>query len=154
MLPSMTRSANYARAFQMHRAALMDLYEQLPEDQGTFSAWEGGMNFMAQADHLSVSATRFLSMIQGQTPAPAPEPSQTLTEARGRLWDTNELALAAISALTDDALARRVPAFGGREMPVTALLDMIITHEAHHKGQVWVMARMIGVKPPMFVKMG
>jgi uncharacterized damage-inducible protein DinB len=47
-----------------------------------------------------------------------------------------------------------VPAFGGREMPVTALLDMIITHEAHHKGQVWVMARMIGVKPPRFVKMG
>ncbi|MFD1732035.1 DinB family protein [Deinococcus malanensis] len=30
----------------------------------------------------------------------------------------------------------------------------MVSHEAHHKGQVWMMARMIGIKPPMYVKMG
>lgn len=154
MLPVMNRSAVLARTFQAHRSALLDLLEQLPEDQGTFAAWDGGMSFIGLSDHLSASADRFLNMVQGQAPGGMPEPSATLTEARGRLWDSQERALSAISALSDEDLSRRVPAFGGREMPVAALIDTIITHEAHHKGQVWLMARMIGVKPPMFIKMG
>ena len=64
------------------------------------------------------------------------------------------LLWASISALSTEDLSRRVTAFGGRELPISALLDMVIAHEAHHKGQVWLMARMIGIKPPMFVKMG
>ncbi len=39
-------------------------------------------------------------------------------------------------------------------MPVGVLLEMLNTHEAHHKGQVWMMARMIGVQPPRYIKMG
>lgn len=150
----MTPAHRYARTFQSHRGALLDLYALLPEDQGTFSAWEGGLSFIGQADHLSVSATRFLSLVRGEQPGAAPAPSATLSEARERLQNTQEATAAAIGALSDEDLQRRVPAFGGREMPVTALLDLIISHEAHHKGQVWTMARMVGVQPPMFVKMG
>ena len=54
--------------------------------------------------------------------------------------------------LTDEHLSSIVEAFGGRKMPASALADFMIAHEAHHKGQVWVMARMTGVQPPMFVK--
>ncbi|MBZ9749933.1 DinB family protein [Deinococcus sp. HMF7604] len=150
----MNRSAVYARNFESHRAALLDLYGQLPEDQGNFAAWDGGLSFIGQADHLSGSAARFLNMIQGQAPGNLPEPSQTLIEARERLGHSMEAASQAMTAMTDEDLSRRIPAFGGREMPVAALLDAIIAHEAHHKGQVWVMARMVGVKPPMFVRMG
>ncbi|PTA67070.1 DinB family protein [Deinococcus arcticus] len=150
----MNRSAIYARNFESHRAALLDLYGQLPEDQGHFAAWDGGLSFIGQADHLSGSAGRLLSMIQGQAPGALPEASQSLTEARERLQQSMDAASQAMSAMSDEDLSRRVPAFGGREMPVAALLDAIIAHEAHHKGQVWVMARMVGVKPPMFVRMG
>lgn len=146
----------YARNFQMHRGALMDLYAQLPEEQGTFSAWEGGMSFIGLADHLAGSSQMFAGMIAGQAPArPAPgSGSATLQEARDRLAATTESAAATMRGLTPEDLARRIPAFGGQEMPVTALLDALINHEAHHKGQVWMMARMVGVQPPMFVKMG
>ncbi|WP_019587390.1 DinB family protein [Deinococcus apachensis] len=145
----------YARTFQSHRSALMDLYAQLPDEQGGFSAWEGGMSFIGLADHLAGSSQMFSSMIAGQAPArPAPGGgSTTLQEARDRLAATTESAAEAMRALTPEDLARRVPAFGGREMPVSALLDALIAHEAHHKGQIWMMARMVGVKPPMFVKM-
>ncbi|MFC4639101.1 DinB family protein [Deinococcus hohokamensis] len=143
----------YARNFLMHRGALMDLYAQLPADQGHFSAWDGGMSFVGQADHLAGSSERFLAMIAGQTPA-AVQGSASLEEARGRLETTAQTAAAAMRALSAEDLGRRVTAFGGREMPVSALLDALIGHEAHHKGQVWVMARMIGIKPPMFVRMG
>lgn len=153
MLPGMNRSVLLARTFQAHRSALLDLFAQLPEDQGTFAAWDGGMSFIGLADHLSASADRFLNMVQGETPGAVPSPSVTLDEARARLADSQERALSAIKALSDDDLARRVPAFG-RELPAGALIETIITHEAHHKGQAWLMARMIGVKPPMFIKMG
>ncbi|WP_102125884.1 DinB family protein [Deinococcus planocerae] len=152
----MTPSESYARTFESHRGALIDLYAQLPEEHGTFSAWEGGMSLIGQADHLAASSTMMLAMIAGESPArPAPGAgSASVAEVRERLRTTTERVAAAIRTLGPDDLARRVPAFGGREMPVTALLDALIGHEAHHKGQVWVMARMVGLKPPMFVRMG
>ncbi|UQN05237.1 DinB family protein [Deinococcus sp. QL22] len=151
---SPSRSALLARALHSHRAALMDLYAELPDDQAQFAAWEGGMSFVALADHLSGSSERFLGMVQGQAPGALPAPSADLPAARARLQQTTEAAMSAIAALGNEDLGRRVTAFGGREMPIAAMVDMLITHEAHHKGQVWMMARMIGVKPPMFVKMG
>ncbi|WP_019010288.1 DinB family protein [Deinococcus aquatilis] len=149
-----SRSAVFARTLQGHRAALMDLYADLPDEQAQFAAWEGGMSFVGLADHLSGSSERFLSMVQGQTPGALPAPSADLPAARLRLQQTTDAALGVISALSNEDLSRRVTAFGGRELPISALLDMVIAHEAHHKGQVWLMARMIGIKPPMFVKMG
>ncbi|ACO45029.1 DinB family protein [Deinococcus deserti] len=143
----------YARNFLMHRGALMDLYAQLPEDQGTFSAWEGGMTFIGLADHLSGSCQRLLSMVAGEKPG-AVASSATLQEARGRLETTGEQIARAIRAMGPEDLERRVVAFGGREMPAAALLDAMVSHEAHHKGQVWMMARMLGIKPPMYIKMG
>ncbi|MEF2276852.1 DinB family protein [Deinococcus sp. YIM 134068] len=146
----------HARTFEMHREALIDLYGQLPEEHGNFRAWEGGMSLIGQADHLAGSSTMLLGMIAGQAPErPAPGTgSASVAEVRERLRQTTDHVAAALRALSPEDLSRRVPAFGGREMPVAALIDSLIGHEAHHKGQVWVMARMVGVKPPMFVKMG
>jgi uncharacterized damage-inducible protein DinB len=146
----------HARTFEMHREALIDLYTQLPEEHGHFQAWEGGMSLIGQADHLAGSSTMLLAMIAGEAPArPAPGAgSASVAEVQGRLRQTTDHVAAALRALSPEDLGRRVPAFGGREMPVAALIDSLIGHEAHHKGQVWVMARMVGVKPPMFVKMG
>lgn len=150
----MSQAAHHARQFTANRAALIELYDMLPGDQGHFAAWDGGMSFIGLADHLAGNATRIVDVIGGQgmgAPAPA---SADLSEARERLRQTHEKVVSAVEALSDEDLNRRVPAFGGREMPVRALLDIITTHEAHHKGQVWMMARMVGVQPPMFVKMG
>ena len=152
----MSRTQNYLASYRMHRAALQDLYAALPEGQGEFSAWEGGMNFIGLADHLSGSAARTLALAQGQAPA-APgsvSPSSDLNEARGRLASSTEQMTAFIAPLSDDDLSRTVTAFGGRQMPISTLLDFNINHEAHHKGQAWMMARMLGITPPMFIKLG
>ena len=39
-------------------------------------------------------------------------------------------------------------------MPLTQFAELLIMYEAHHKGQVWLMARPVGVKPPFFMQMG
>ncbi|PNY80701.1 DinB family protein [Deinococcus koreensis] len=149
----MSQATRYARAFQSHRGALIDLYGQLPEEQGGFAAWDEGMSFVRLADHLSASVNRIPAMLQGQKPDAPGAPSTGLTDARARLQSTQDAFVSTVLALSDDDLQRSIPAFGGREMPVWMLLEFITQHEAHHKGQAWMMARMVGVTPPMFVKM-
>lgn len=135
----------YVRNFLMHREALQDLLAQIPEAQGSFAAWDGGMSFIGLTDHLSGSSSRLFSMMRGEQPQPA-SPSASLA-------DTTDATMQALRGLSDEDLRREVPAFGGRPMPVRALVDFIIQHEAHHKGQVWMMARMIGITPGRFVKL-
>ncbi|AWN22397.1 DinB family protein [Deinococcus irradiatisoli] len=149
----MSRSQHYLRSFQMHRAALEDLYRELPDEQGQFRAWEEGMSFIGLADHLAGAVERLPAMLRGEAPSPV-EGSADLAAARQRLSRSGEQFAQTLAGLSDEALSGPVTAFGGRQMPVSAVLDFLISHEAHHKGQVWMMARMVGVKPPMFVKLG
>jgi uncharacterized damage-inducible protein DinB len=143
----------YARAFAMHRTPLIGLLEKLPEDKASFSAWDGGMSFQRLSDHLSASMERLGMMMSGQTPT-KPEPSADWHAALERLRASTEATRAHFAALTPDQLAATVTGFGGREMPVYALVDGAIQHLAHHKGQLWMMARMNGLEPPMFMAMG
>jgi uncharacterized damage-inducible protein DinB len=141
----------YAGSFTMHRAALIELLEKIPADKGDFAAWEGGMSFAKIADHLSGSSKRIGAMTQGQQPEKL-EPSPDLGAAVQRLKATHSEVVAALEVMPPEMLGQKITAFGGREMPVAALLDFMVQHEAHHKGQVWMMARMVGLEPGMFVK--
>jgi uncharacterized damage-inducible protein DinB len=144
---------NYARSFAMHRAALIELLEKIPAEQADFKAWDGGMSFTRLADHLSGSSVRMGKMMQGIKPD-AIEPSSDFAASIERLKTNLSDTQAMLEGLTSENLQKVVPAFGGREMPLASLVDFMIQHEAHHKGQVWMMARMIGVEPAMFIKMG
>jgi uncharacterized damage-inducible protein DinB len=140
----------YAQSFSMHREALLGLLEQIPAEQGEFTAWPEGMSFRRLADHLSASSGRVSAMTSGQIPQKL-EPSADLAAAVERLREATHSTKLALTGLTPEVLAKVVPAFG-QEMPVRGMIDFMLAHEAHHKGQVWMMARMIGVQPPMFVK--
>jgi uncharacterized damage-inducible protein DinB len=142
----------YAGNFTMHRAALIELLEKVPAEKGDFAAWEGGMSFVKIADHLSGSSKRMAAMSSGQQ-AEKLEPSADLGAAVQRLKDTHSEVTAALGMMPAEMLGQKITAFGGREMPIAALLDFMVQHEAHHKGQAWMMARMIGLEPGMFVKM-
>jgi uncharacterized damage-inducible protein DinB len=148
----MTNGERYAHTFMMHRGALLDLLEMIPDDKGHFAAWEGGMSFQKMCDHLSGSTNRMPAMIAGETPAKA-EPSVDFAAAKARLSASAESARALLAGLSDEQISSMIEAFGGRKMPVSVMVEFLISHEAHHKGQVWMMARMIGVQPPMFVRM-
>jgi uncharacterized damage-inducible protein DinB len=151
-LQSMASTAtDYATLFASHRNPLTALLEKLPADQAEFKAWEEGMTFKRLTDHLSASTMRFGFMLQGQQP-PKFEPTTDWNAALNRLRDSTTSAQATIAALTPETLARVIPAFGGGTMPISGLMDFMVAHEAHHKGQIWMMARMIGVEPPMFMK--
>lgn len=143
----------YARTFASHRTPLIELLERLPADQADFTAWDGGLSFKRLTDHLSSSMERMGAMVAGQTPT-KPEPSTDWPAALERLRSVSETTRAHFEAMTPEMLSTTVTGFGGREMPIHALVDGVIQHTAHHKGQLWMMARMVGLEPPMFMKMG
>jgi uncharacterized damage-inducible protein DinB len=143
----------YAQALQMHRAPLLELLGQIPAEQASFAAWDGGRNFIQITDHLKLTNLRMSAMIAGEKPGNA-EPSSDLSSARAALETASASLTDTISQLSSEQLETVVDAFGGMKMPVYKLLDFAREHDAHHKGQIWTMARMVGVQPPMFVKFG
>ena len=143
---------HYLRSFLAHRNALIGLYAELPEDRRDFAAWEGGLSFLGQAQHLSTSSLRILTMVGGPEVQPQAD-ATTLADVKSQLEQSRDHVARAIADLTGADLERVVPAFGSIPLKVAALLDMLIGHEAHHKGQVWQMARMAGLKPPRYVNL-
>ena len=154
LLGMTTQAQRTSQSFTVHRSALTALLAEIPEECAAHTPWEGAMNFISLSDHLDVSAKGILAAIAGQAPSREVVPSQSLREARTRLEGSGQQVAQALSALSDEELAREIPAFGGRMMPMFQFAELLIMHEAHHKGQVWLMARQVGVKPPFFVQMG
>lgn len=149
----MPHSANdYLQSWMMHRGAILDLLELLPDDKGDFAAWEGGMSFTKMIDHLAGATLNLTGMMVGRERVKL-EPSVSLSAASTRLKEATATVQQQISEMTDEQLSAVVSAFG-MEMPAAKLIDFLINHDAHHKGQLWLMARMVGLEPPRFVKFG
>lgn len=140
----------HAEKLMMHRRALLDLVNQIPENQIGFSPWDGGMNFKEMVDHLVESSDRLMKLISKEHTDQKPS-AQTWSESVDRLKSNTNTLSHCLSALTQEDLYSTVQAFGGRTMTVAACIDFLRAHEAHHKGQIWQMARMVGVKPPLFI---
>ncbi|HEU0014309.1 MAG TPA: DinB family protein [Longimicrobium sp.] len=63
----------------------------------------------------------------------------------------HEESLAIFRALTPDDLRRRVTTPGGAALPAWKWLRSMIEHEAHHRGQLYLMLGMLGVPtPPLY----
>ena len=154
LLGMTTQGQRAAQSFTAHRNALSTLLAEIPDESAAHTPWDGAMNFISLSDHLDASSKGMLSAIAGQAPSREVVPSQSLQEARTRLQGSGTQVAQALHGLSDDDLAREIPAFGGRMMPMSQFVELLIMHEAHHKGQVWLMARQVGVKPPFFMQMG
>jgi uncharacterized damage-inducible protein DinB len=56
--------------------------------------------------------------------------------------------MALLQTLDDDALERRVTTPAGAPIPTWRWLQLMVEHEAHHRGQLYLMLRLIGVPTP------
>ncbi len=143
----------FTRNLMMHRTALLELLDKIPEDKEDFLAFEDGMTMAKTAYHILASAERSIGMIMPES-AVKPEPSGSFADTKARLKVNTEKLQEVLPKLSQEQLASTIEAFGGMKMPISALLDLIRDHEVHHKGQLWTMARMAGLEPGMFMKFG
>lgn len=77
-----------------------------------------------------------------------PEPSASYHAALENLKAGTAATVEMLKALTPEQIGASVTAMGGRTVQIGSLIDYMIEHEAHHKGQVFTMLRMAGLETP------
>lgn len=139
-----------------HRRVLEELLKTIPDEQIGYKPWDGAMALGELAQHIAASADMFVALAKtGDQEIKPPEPAdcKTMEEVRRIVTEYTEKTRATFASLTDEELEIHYdsphPNFRG---PRKNLLLIAIDHEIHHKGQLFVYARMIGTKDlPFFI---
>lgn len=148
-----SEARTYAGTLALHDEALIDLLGRLPESTASWAPWEGAMTTLQLGDHIYMVDELMVASVVGRDPELKPEPSKSLAELRENFMVASRRHHEELGRLTPEDFERPI-SFMGREMAVRDLLLSLIAHEAHHKGQMFVYARIQGVEPPFYIKMG
>lgn len=143
-------AAQMVEQFLRHRKITEQFCAVMPDDKFDFQPFEGGLSFGAMATHLATAGDFYLSFAEGiahNRPDPASLPKSP-SEIRAYLTAKTAEQAERIGKLGDD-LDRSVT-FRNKEVPVGILLGQMREHEAHHKGQMMTMIRMVGIKDELF----
>ncbi|PTM60046.1 DinB family protein [Desmospora activa] len=139
-----------------HRHALEELLKAIPNEYLHYKPWDGAMELGELAQHVAASNYMFVSIVktgEGQIKMPEIVDCNTLDDVLRLVQDYTEKTKAIYSSLTDAELELQYdspyPNFHG---PRKKILTIMTDHEIHHKGQLMLYARMVGVKElPFFV---
>jgi uncharacterized damage-inducible protein DinB len=143
-----------ADRFLAHRSVTQALAAQIPDACADFRPWPGAMTVVDLLNHMAAAHRLFVGIAKGrgvQRPDPAALP-RDLPSVRRLLAEWTEQDAADMRSLDEASLAAEVAGLRDRVMPAAAWLDAAREHEVHHKGQLFVYARMNGVEPPAWVR--
>lgn len=134
--------------FLRHRKITLQFTELMPDAQFHFKPWDESLSFGQQAVHCGTAGDFYLSFADG-TPVNRPDPlPESPADVRAFLAQKTEEQAARIGKLGDD-LTRTVT-FRNKEVPLWVLLGQMREHEAHHKGQMMQILRMVGIRDQLF----
>ena len=100
--------------------------------------------YLAEAGLIQAALTGKFSTAGG------PEAKSTTEDVVAAFEKSHEEQVAQVASLTPDQLLEEVMPFGEKYGPMTrkSLLHMMSEHEVHHRGQLYVYLRMLGVEVP------
>jgi uncharacterized damage-inducible protein DinB len=138
------------KRWRMHRNALLDLVSKIPESSAHWRPWPTAWTTLDLLYHVAWTPDFFLSAAERRETNPVPIPT-TINEARRLLRELTREHEDAIKSYEDADLERivTIPMLFVTE-PVVEVLHRLVVHEAHHKGQLWLYARMMGIEPPFY----
>lgn len=145
----------FLRALKRQRARTLRVYSCVPPEQIEWRPAAGRFSFGDLLRHIA-GVERFVyaevalgrpSRYPGHRPALAEGLDATLAYADRLHHDT----LDALATLTPDALQLKVSSPTGAPVRVASWLRLMPEHEAHHRGQVYLMLGLLGIEtPPLF----
>ena len=153
-----------ARSFQTVRANTIKIAEEIPEDKYGFRPAEGTRSVAETLAHLAV-ATGWPQQIHGdrlmavnfemfagmmQKIAQEEAALKTKTQILQALRTGGDQFAAFLAALSDEALADRIAYPAGMQPPDKSRFEMLLSakeHEMHHRGQLMVVERLLGIVP-------
>jgi uncharacterized damage-inducible protein DinB len=145
-----------ANSFMRHRSVTVEEARRLPADKVDWRPWSGAMSLgdliwhMAGAHHMFVQIALGNFNPQGERPQ-RPADLDGIRTALGQLTESDA---AAIRNMSEQELATPRAGIMNMTLPASAWLHSAREHEIHHKGQLFVYGRMLGVEPPFFISRG
>lgn len=138
-----------------HRKVLEELLEQIDDAHLHFKPWEGSMSLSELALHVAASNDAFVTVVKtgGELIIPDVPECRTMDEVRKAVRDFTKKTKDTYESLTEADLEAESPIphpklQGKRKI----LLKTVYEHEIHHKGQLFVYARMAGAKSLPFFR--
>jgi len=150
---SASEVGRFLAAWEREAARTEQLLAALPPGQYDFRPDPGGRSLGELAWHLAeVDAYMSLVVEQGgyrpEVRPPNLERPRTVEALAPAYALAHADAVRRIAALTDAELARELPVFSEPMSIRTILWDGILGHAIHHRGQLALMCRLAGARPP------
>lgn len=157
-------SKDLARAFRTVRANTIQIAEEIPDDKYSFRPAEGMRTVAETLAHVAtstgwpqalhgprLSAASFdLFMGELQKANDAAAKLTTKAQILEALRTEGDRFAAFLESYPDEALAERVQYPAGMQLPDKSRFEMLMSpkeHEMHHRGQLMVVQRMLGITP-------
>ncbi|WP_160500589.1 DinB family protein [Paenibacillus dendrobii] len=136
-----------------HREIWIQLTELAKDEHIHFKPWEGAMSLGELVVHIATSMDMFLNLVTTGTFAlPAKPEFADMGDVRRILGEYTAKSKAEILSLTPEQLTGLVE-FNRKKVTGESLLQLCKDHEVHHKGQMFIYLRMVGVeKLPFFIQ--
>ncbi len=124
----------------------------VPPDRLEWSPAEGAFSFGDVIRHLAATERyMFAENVQGRQ-SRYPGHGKDLADGYDAVlafWRRMHLeAVTIFAGLSAERLAGRCITPGGADMPVWKWLRAMVEHEVHHRGQLYLMLRLLGIAPP------
>nr|NNM90662.1 DinB family protein [Bacilli bacterium] len=150
----MLLSEQFLHAFEGHRKSLLQLLDAVSEEQFSFKPWDDAMSFGKLFHHTLTSTRTFWGSVhKGEFERATLPEVQTLEDLHKLALQVTTEDQQLITGLSDEFLNQSIiTPFSPNPIVKYQLLLMSRDHEIHHKGQLFVYARMMGAKElPFFV---
>lgn len=154
----MSKGERFLTDWLRHRNVLLKLLERIPEEGTGFKPWDGAMSLGDLAVHIAGAGDTFVSGVKtGAFSRPEKPVVATMAEVRELAHDLTARSTADIRSLSDerwDAVVDATQLFG-LSAPGKLWLNLMLAHEIHHVGQLFLYARMVGAENlPFWVDRG
>jgi len=136
-----------------HRTVLENLLPMISDEHLSYQPWEKAFSLGDLVVHIAGSSVMFARAIKnGAFQPPSSRPTYTTVEDLRRIMqESTEETTALLRSLSDDVLEQTMP-FNRFVANGQHWLDTLIDHEIHHKGQLMLYARQVGVENlPFFI---
>jgi uncharacterized damage-inducible protein DinB len=147
-----SRVEDFIKYWDNVRSRTLKVAELVPADKIDWAPAEGAMTFGDLIRHLAVvERWMFVENVFGR-PSRYASHGRELADGRDAvlsfLRDLHADSMRELSTLTDADLDRRATTPGGQSLAVSKWLRGMVEHEAHHRGQIYLMLRLCGVATP------
>lgn len=151
----MANGQNFANQFMTHRSVLQDILNRVSDDKVDFQPWDKSLTLGKLAVHMATSADWFAQSVkEGKFGRPDQVEVSSMADVRRVVDEYTAKTKATLESLTDAQIEGLVEAkhIFGMDAPGKIFLGSMKDHEVHHKGQMFVYARMAGVEEmPFFI---